>query len=116
MKQISNKEYERYQHYQTDKLHGRILTPDGLRVVCAGLDNDPEKIGKHMLEMLTKFRNEGLFDIICREAGATGRSHQLYLVGHIDSAVYEQRQCTNFAESLFLRRELPPDLYRLDSR
>ena len=38
MKQISNKEYEKYQQYQTDKLHGRILTPDGLRVVCAGLD------------------------------------------------------------------------------
>ena len=29
MKQISNKEYEKYQQYQTDKLHGRILTPDG---------------------------------------------------------------------------------------
>ena len=38
MKQISNKEYEKYQQYQTDKLHGRILTPDGLRVICAGLD------------------------------------------------------------------------------
>ncbi len=24
MKQISNKEYEKYQQYQTDKLHGRI--------------------------------------------------------------------------------------------
>ena len=54
MKQISNKEYERYQQYQADKLHGRILTPDGLRVVCAGLDNDPEKIGIHMLEMLAE--------------------------------------------------------------
>jgi len=42
MKQISNKEYEKYQQYQTDKLHGRILTPDGLRIICAGLDNDPE--------------------------------------------------------------------------
>ena len=51
-----------YQQYQTDKLHGRILTPDGLRVVCAGLDNDPEKIGIHMLEMLAKFRNEGIVD------------------------------------------------------
>ena len=60
MKQISNKEYEKYQQYQTDKLYGRILTPDGLRVVCAGLDNDPEKIGIHMLEMLTKFRRSGL--------------------------------------------------------
>ena len=25
-----------------------------------GLDNDPEKIGKHMLEMLAKFRNYGI--------------------------------------------------------
>ena len=51
MKQISNKEYEKYQQYQTDKLHGRILTPDGLRVICAG-----------MLEMLAKFRNEGIVE------------------------------------------------------
>ena len=42
MKQISNKEYEKYQQYQTDKLHGRILTPDGLRVICAGLDNEAD--------------------------------------------------------------------------
>ena len=62
MKQISNKEYEKYQQYQTDKLHGRILTPDGLSIVCAGFDNDPEKIGIHMLEMLAKFRNEGVVD------------------------------------------------------
>ena len=61
MKQISNKEYEKYQQYQTDKLPGRILTPDGLRVVCTGMDNDPEKIGIHMLEMLARFRSECLF-------------------------------------------------------
>ena len=30
MKQISNKEYEKYRRYLTDQLHGRILTPDGL--------------------------------------------------------------------------------------
>ena len=62
MKQVSNKEYEKYQQYQTDKLYGRILTPDGLRVICAGLDNDPEKTGIHMLVRLTKFRNEGIVD------------------------------------------------------
>ena len=62
MKQISNKEYEKYQQYQTDKLYGQILTPDGLRVVCAGLDNNTEKIGIHMLEMLAKFKSEGIFD------------------------------------------------------
>ena len=60
MKQISNKEYGKYQKYQTDVLHGRILTPDDLRIICAGLDNDPEKIGIHMLEMLAKFRSEGV--------------------------------------------------------
>ena len=49
-------------YHDEPKMHGRILTPDGLRVVCAGLDNDPEKIGKHMLEMLAKFRNEGIVE------------------------------------------------------
>ena len=63
MKQLTNKEYEAYQQYPSARLHGRILTTDGLRVICAGLDNDPEKIGKHMLEVSVKFRNEGLFDI-----------------------------------------------------
>lgn len=62
MKQITNKEYERYQQYLTAQLHGRILTPDGLRIVCASFDNDPEKIGKHMLEMLAKFKNEGIVE------------------------------------------------------
>ena len=62
MKQISNKEYEKYQQYQTDKQYGRILTPDGLRIICASLDNDPEKIGIHMLEMLAKFKNQGIVE------------------------------------------------------
>ena len=62
MKQISNKEYEKYRQYQADKLHDRILTPDGLRVICAGLNNDPEKIGIHMPEMPARFRNEGIVE------------------------------------------------------
>ena len=41
---------------------GGIMTPDGLRAICADLDNDPEKIGIHMLEMLAKFRNEGIVE------------------------------------------------------
>ena len=61
MKQISNKEYEKQ---QTDKLHSKILAPNDLRVICAGLNNDLEKIGIHMLEMLAKFRNERIFDIV----------------------------------------------------
>ena len=62
MKQISNKEYEKYQQFQTDRLHGRILTPDGLRIICAGLENNPEKIGIHMLEILAQFKSEGVID------------------------------------------------------
>ncbi len=60
MKQISNKEYEKYQQYPTDQFHGRTLTPDGLRIICASFDCDPEQIGKHMPEILTKHRNEGM--------------------------------------------------------
>ena len=67
MKQITNKEYELYQEYRRSQLNGRILTPDGLRLICASLDNDPEKIGKHMLEMLAKFRSEGLFNVVVED-------------------------------------------------
>ena len=62
MKQISNKEYEQYQQYLTDQLHGRTLMPNGLRIICASFDDDPEKIGRHMLEILMKFRSEGIVE------------------------------------------------------
>jgi hypothetical protein len=35
-----------------------MLTPDGLRLICAGFDYDPEAIGKHMLETLARIQNE----------------------------------------------------------
>ena len=41
----------KYPQYQIDKPHGRIRTQDRLRVICTGLDIDPEKIGIHMLEI-----------------------------------------------------------------
>jgi hypothetical protein len=44
----------------TDQLHGRTLTPDGLRIICASFDYAPEQIGQHMLDMLAKFRSEGI--------------------------------------------------------
>ena len=31
-----------------------------LQIVCANFDYDPEQIGEHMMEMLAKFRNEGI--------------------------------------------------------
>ena len=45
MKQIKNSEYEEYQKYLRDKNNGRILTPDGLRLICQANDYDAEKIG-----------------------------------------------------------------------
>ncbi len=54
MKQITNKEYEEFQKYKEDKLYGRVLTSDGLRLICAAENYDPETIGKRMLETLAK--------------------------------------------------------------
>jgi hypothetical protein len=54
MKQIKNSEYEEYQKYLRDKNNGRILTPDGLRLICQANDYDAEKIGQHFLEVLPK--------------------------------------------------------------
>ena len=56
MKSISNKEYEEFQKYKSDKLNGRILTPDGLRFIIEANEYDAKKIGQHFLEMLPKIR------------------------------------------------------------
>ncbi|NLC72912.1 MAG: cytochrome C [Ruminococcaceae bacterium] len=58
MKQITNKEYEEFQKYKEDKLYGRVLTPDGLRLICAAENYNPEAIGKCMLEALAKIDNK----------------------------------------------------------
>ena len=61
MHQLTNKQYEEYQRLCHARDHGRMLTSDGLRLICAGFDYDPEAIGKHMLETLetlAKFQAE----------------------------------------------------------
>jgi len=58
MYKLTNKQYEEYQRLCHARDHGQMLTPDGLRVICAGFDYDPEAIGKHMLETLAKFQAE----------------------------------------------------------
>ena len=54
MKQIKNSEYEEFQKYLHNKNNGRILTPDGLLLICQANDYDAEKIGQHFLEVLPK--------------------------------------------------------------
>lgn len=56
MPTISKKELEDYQQLCKDRNSGRILTPDGLRLVCEGLNKDPEAIRKHFLEVLARFQ------------------------------------------------------------
>ena len=58
MPTISKKEYEEDKSLCYDRDNERILTPDGLRLICEGLNRDPEAIGKHMLETLAKMRQE----------------------------------------------------------
>jgi len=60
MKKITDKEYKVYEQYKKDLFYGRIITPDGLRIICAGLDNDSNQIGKFMLEKVNEFKNKGI--------------------------------------------------------
>lgn len=56
MPTITKKEFDDYQQLCKGRNNGRILTPDGLRFICESYKNDPEAIGKHMLEMMVRFQ------------------------------------------------------------
>ena len=67
MKKITNKEYIEYQEYIKAKAHGRILTPDGLKLICQSYNNDPVEIGKHFLQTLHRFEQKSAFPKISIE-------------------------------------------------
>lgn len=52
VKSMAKKELAEYRQYLRDRAAGRILTKDGLRLICEACENDPEKIGRHFLEVL----------------------------------------------------------------
>ena len=54
MATITKKQMEEYVQLKRDRDNGRLLTPDGLRFICEANGYDPEKIGKHFLEVLPK--------------------------------------------------------------
>ena len=58
MKKITDMEYKDYQEYKKALTLGRIITPDGLRLICEALGNDPEAIGKHFLTTLHRFNQK----------------------------------------------------------
>lgn len=47
-------ELEEYKQMSMIEDHEKIITVDGLRIICDGLNRDPEAIGKHFLEVLMK--------------------------------------------------------------
>lgn len=58
MPTISKKEYEDYRKLCYDRDHGRILTSDGLRLICESYNKNPEAIGKHLLETLARIESK----------------------------------------------------------
>lgn len=56
---LTNKQYEEYQKLLDDTRHGRMLTPDGLRLICSACNYDPTEIGKIMLENLANLQAKG---------------------------------------------------------
>lgn len=54
MKQLTNKEYEEWQKFKSDRAHGRVLTPDTIRFICAAHNHDATSIGRHFLEILPR--------------------------------------------------------------
>ena len=59
MQKITNKQYEEYRRLIYDRDHGRMLTPDGLRLICSACNYDPTEIGKIMLENLANLQAKG---------------------------------------------------------
>ena len=53
---MTSRQMADYEQLCRDRNNGRLLTPDGLRFICDACDNDPEKIGKHFLEVLASFK------------------------------------------------------------
>lgn len=51
---IKKDEYQRYQKYLKEKQSGQILTPDGIRLICAANNYNAEAIGKHILTVLAR--------------------------------------------------------------
>lgn len=55
MHKLTDKQYNEYQRMLRERDAGRILTPDGLRMICSAHEYDPEKIGIHMLTVLANW-------------------------------------------------------------
>lgn len=62
MPTITKKQLEDYNRLYSDMIYGKILTPDGLRLICEANNYDPEAIGKQMLETYAKMKVDGSYE------------------------------------------------------
>ena len=53
-KSLTQKQVTEYEQFCHDRDNGRLLTPEGLRLICSAYKYDPEAIGRHFLELLMK--------------------------------------------------------------
>lgn len=58
MPMITKKQLEDYEKLCRECNNGCLLTPDGLRFVCAARNYNPEAIGRHFLETLARINSE----------------------------------------------------------
>ena len=52
-KPLTQKQIADYDQLRYDRNNGRILPPDGLKLICETYDYDAEKIAKYFLKLLT---------------------------------------------------------------
>ena len=60
MVKVKNADYEEYRRYRDNLAKGRIINPDGLKMICESNGMDPENVGRYFLEILEKFKADGV--------------------------------------------------------
>lgn len=52
MKKITDREYKEFLKYKAEKNSGRLITMDLLRIICGANNDEPEAIGKEILNIV----------------------------------------------------------------
>ena len=55
---ITKSEYADYQRLKAAEREGQLLSTDALRMIVRACDFDPEKVGRHFLEVYAKRKKE----------------------------------------------------------
>lgn len=55
---ITKSQYQDYQRLKEAERTGHLLTEDTLRLIIRSCEGNPEKIGRHFLEVYYKWRHE----------------------------------------------------------